>query len=180
MGRITPLSKGMSSPVTLTLAPRPKKTTGYSAEAALFSTMLWLVPGPKLTNSGWFNKDISADPDGTTSSLYLTSLVVFRGSGLLGVVYQATLFHVTDQGWQRYAAKSSAPAHHLSDWGIPIYEAASREALLATLADYIEVHESLRQKAGLLHRDISIGDLMVRSHGEQGQRRVFDRLRSRR
>ena len=49
----------------------------------------------------------------------------------------------------------------LSDWGIPIYEAGSREALLAALADCIEGHESLRRKAGLLHRDISIGNLMV-------------------
>ncbi|KAK4097754.1 hypothetical protein N658DRAFT_500058, partial [Parathielavia hyrcaniae] len=49
----------------------------------------------------------------------------------------------------------------LSDWGIPIYKAGSRAALLAALADCIEGHESLRQKAGLLHRDISIGNLMV-------------------
>lgn len=49
----------------------------------------------------------------------------------------------------------------LSDCGIPIYEASSREALLAALADCIEGHESLRRKAGLLHRDISIGNLMV-------------------
>ncbi|KAK4103865.1 hypothetical protein N658DRAFT_564856 [Parathielavia hyrcaniae] len=49
----------------------------------------------------------------------------------------------------------------LADWGIPIYEAGSREALLAALADCIEGHESLRRKAGLLHRDISIGNLMV-------------------
>lgn len=32
--------------------------------------------------------------------------------------------------------------------------------LLAALADCIEGHESLRQKAGLPHRDISIGNLM--------------------
>ncbi|KAK4207648.1 hypothetical protein QBC37DRAFT_476391 [Rhypophila decipiens] len=49
----------------------------------------------------------------------------------------------------------------LSDYGIPIYKASSREALLAALADCIEGHESLRQKAGLLHRDISIGNLMI-------------------
>ncbi len=49
----------------------------------------------------------------------------------------------------------------LSDYGIPIYEADSQEALLAALADCIEGHESLRQKAGLLHRDISIGNLMI-------------------
>lgn len=49
----------------------------------------------------------------------------------------------------------------LSDYGIPIYQAGSRKALLAALADCIEGHESLRRKAGLLHRDISIGNLMV-------------------
>ncbi|KAK3897955.1 dual serine/threonine and tyrosine protein kinase, partial [Staphylotrichum tortipilum] len=49
----------------------------------------------------------------------------------------------------------------LSDYGIPIYKAGSRQALLGALADCIEGHESLRQKAGLLHRDISIGNLMV-------------------
>ncbi len=49
----------------------------------------------------------------------------------------------------------------LSDYGIPIYKAGSRQALLGALADCIEGHGSLRQKAGLLHRDISIGNLMV-------------------
>ena len=49
----------------------------------------------------------------------------------------------------------------LSDYGIPIYEADSPETLLAVLADCIEGHESLRQKAGLLHRDISLSNLMI-------------------
>ncbi|KLU93004.1 hypothetical protein MAPG_11943 [Magnaporthiopsis poae ATCC 64411] len=49
----------------------------------------------------------------------------------------------------------------LCDWGIPIYKAGSREVLLAAMADCIEGHRSLRQKAGLLHRDISIGNLMI-------------------
>ncbi|KAK4237599.1 dual serine/threonine and tyrosine protein kinase [Achaetomium macrosporum] len=49
----------------------------------------------------------------------------------------------------------------ISDYGIPIYEASSPQVLLAALADCIEGHASLRQKAGLLHRDISIGNLMV-------------------
>lgn len=49
----------------------------------------------------------------------------------------------------------------LSDHGMPIYDAGSRPLLLAALADCIEGHESLRQKAGLLHRDISVGNLMV-------------------
>lgn len=49
----------------------------------------------------------------------------------------------------------------LRDHGIPIYKAGSRETLLTALADCIEGHESLRQLAGLLHRDISVGNLMI-------------------
>ncbi|KAL2175530.1 uncharacterized protein P884DRAFT_286564 [Thermothelomyces heterothallicus CBS 202.75] len=49
----------------------------------------------------------------------------------------------------------------LSNYGIPIYEASSRQVLLAALADCIEGHKSLRQKAGLLHRDISLNNLMI-------------------
>jgi hypothetical protein len=49
----------------------------------------------------------------------------------------------------------------LRDYGTPIYEAGSREALLGALADCIEGHESLRRKAGLLHRDISLNNLMI-------------------
>ena len=49
----------------------------------------------------------------------------------------------------------------LSDYRIPIYKAGSRQALLGALADCIEGHESLRQRAGLLHRDISISNVMV-------------------
>ncbi|SPO01195.1 uncharacterized protein DNG_03942 [Cephalotrichum gorgonifer] len=46
------------------------------------------------------------------------------------------------------------------DYGIPIYKASSRPALLAALEGCIEGHESLH-RAGLLHRDISINNLMV-------------------
>jgi len=49
----------------------------------------------------------------------------------------------------------------LRDYGIPIYKAGSRETLLGALADCIEGHESLRRKAGLLHRDISLNNLMI-------------------
>ncbi|KAK3681658.1 hypothetical protein B0T22DRAFT_387304 [Podospora appendiculata] len=56
----------------------------------------------------------------------------------------------------------------VSDYGIPIYKAASRQTLLTAMADCIEGHESLRQKAGLLHRDISIGNIMVSKDGNRG------------
>jgi hypothetical protein len=48
----------------------------------------------------------------------------------------------------------------LRDYGKPIYKASSRTALLTALEGCIQGHESLR-KAGLLHRDISINNLMV-------------------
>lgn len=48
----------------------------------------------------------------------------------------------------------------LRDYGKPIYKASSRSALLKALEGCIQGHESLR-KAGLLHRDISINNLMV-------------------
>ncbi len=48
----------------------------------------------------------------------------------------------------------------LHDYGKAIYKASSRSALLAALESYIEGHESLR-KAGFLHRDISINNLMI-------------------
>ncbi|KAH8748471.1 hypothetical protein F5883DRAFT_473975 [Diaporthe sp. PMI_573] len=49
----------------------------------------------------------------------------------------------------------------LRDYGVPIYEVGSRETLLTALADCIKGHESLRRQAGLLHRDISVGNLMI-------------------
>ncbi|KAH7021588.1 LOW QUALITY PROTEIN: uncharacterized protein B0I36DRAFT_394304 [Microdochium trichocladiopsis] len=48
----------------------------------------------------------------------------------------------------------------LRDYGTPIYKASSRTSLLAALDGCIEGHESLR-KAGILHRDISINNLLI-------------------
>ncbi|KAM7182691.1 hypothetical protein V8F33_014103 [Rhypophila sp. PSN 637] len=48
----------------------------------------------------------------------------------------------------------------LRDYGKPIYEASSPSALLAALEGCIKGHESLH-KAGILHRDISINNLMI-------------------
>lgn len=48
------------------------------------------------------------------------------------------------------------------DHEIPIYyNASSPEVLLAVLTDCIKGHKSLRKKASLLYRDISIGNFMV-------------------
>lgn len=48
----------------------------------------------------------------------------------------------------------------VKDCGKAIYKASSRPALLAALKGCIEGHESLRE-AGVLHRDISINNLMI-------------------
>src|SRR4051812_11492857 len=48
----------------------------------------------------------------------------------------------------------------LRDYGNSIYKASSRTSLLAALSGCIEGHESLR-KAGVLHRDISINNLLI-------------------
>ncbi|KAI0197040.1 hypothetical protein EV127DRAFT_488422, partial [Xylaria flabelliformis] len=49
----------------------------------------------------------------------------------------------------------------LRDYGKPIYEASSRVALLKALEGCIRGHKSLRDKAGILHRDISVNNLMI-------------------
>ncbi|KAF2968399.1 hypothetical protein GQX73_g5137 [Xylaria multiplex] len=49
----------------------------------------------------------------------------------------------------------------LCDWGEPIYKGSSRAALLRALEGCIQGHESLYKKAGLLHRDISINNLII-------------------
>ncbi|CRK43386.1 hypothetical protein BN1723_005638 [Verticillium longisporum] len=48
----------------------------------------------------------------------------------------------------------------LQDYGKPIYKASSRSALLAALEGCVNGHESLH-RAGILHRDISINNLMI-------------------
>ncbi|KAL2415158.1 hypothetical protein ABEF91_003133 [Exophiala dermatitidis] len=53
----------------------------------------------------------------------------------------------------------------LRDFGQPIYKASSRAALLRGLEGCVEGHESLH-KVGLLHRDISINNLMINEDGD--------------
>ncbi|KAL3587902.1 hypothetical protein FPOAC2_13801 [Fusarium poae] len=53
----------------------------------------------------------------------------------------------------------------LRDYGMPIYKASSRSALLAAFERCIEGHESLH-KAGFLHRDISVNNLMINEDGD--------------
>ncbi|APA07320.1 hypothetical protein sscle_02g020900 [Sclerotinia sclerotiorum 1980 UF-70] len=53
----------------------------------------------------------------------------------------------------------------LRDYGKPIYMASSPAALLNALKDCIEGYESLH-KAGFLHRDISINNLMINEDKE--------------
>ncbi|KJZ68575.1 hypothetical protein HIM_12037 [Hirsutella minnesotensis 3608] len=60
----------------------------------------------------------------------------------------------------------------LRDYGKPIYNASSPVALLAALEGCIEGHQSL-YKAGFLHRDISINNLMINEDDENPSRRAF-------
>jgi serine/threonine protein kinase len=60
----------------------------------------------------------------------------------------------------------------LRDYGYPIYKASSRTSLLAALSGCIEGHESLR-KAGVLHRDISINNLLINEDPVNPSRRSF-------
>ncbi|KAL2015346.1 hypothetical protein VTK56DRAFT_5778 [Thermocarpiscus australiensis] len=53
----------------------------------------------------------------------------------------------------------------LRDYGKPIYEASSPSALLAALKGCIDGHESLH-KAGILHRDISVNNLIINEHND--------------
>lgn len=53
----------------------------------------------------------------------------------------------------------------LRDYGAPIYEASTRQALLVALEGCIAGHQSL-QKAGILHRDISVNNLMINEDKE--------------
>lgn len=60
----------------------------------------------------------------------------------------------------------------LEDYGKPIYEASSRVALLAALEGCVQGHESLHN-AGLLHRDISINNLMMNEDKDNPSRSAF-------
>lgn len=60
----------------------------------------------------------------------------------------------------------------LRDYGKPIYKVSSRVALLAALEGCIEGHHSLHE-AGLLHRDISINNLMVNEDEKNPSWRAF-------
>ncbi|OTA05751.1 hypothetical protein A9Z42_0064620 [Trichoderma parareesei] len=60
----------------------------------------------------------------------------------------------------------------LQDYGKPIYTASSPTALLAALESCIRGHESLRRQAGLLHRDVSINNVVIDEDGP-GDRKGF-------
>jgi hypothetical protein len=49
----------------------------------------------------------------------------------------------------------------LSDYGKPVYKASSRFAMLAALEGCIEGYESLHTRAGMLQRDVSLGNLIM-------------------
>ena len=49
----------------------------------------------------------------------------------------------------------------LNDYGKLVYKASSRLAMLAALEGCIEGYESLHTRAGMLQRDVSLGNLMM-------------------
>lgn len=53
----------------------------------------------------------------------------------------------------------------LRDYGMPIYKASTPSVLLSRMADCIEGHQSLLEKIDVLHRDISINNLLMNSKG---------------
>ncbi|KAL7791912.1 hypothetical protein V8C37DRAFT_381731 [Trichoderma ceciliae] len=61
----------------------------------------------------------------------------------------------------------------VQSYGKPIYKASSQAVLLAGLEGCINGHESLYRQAGLLHRDISINNLMINEEEEDPLRRAF-------
>lgn len=61
----------------------------------------------------------------------------------------------------------------VQSYGKRIHEASSLNSLLAGLEGCINGHESLRREAGLLHRDISINNLMINEDEEDASRRAF-------
>ncbi|KAM0259241.1 hypothetical protein ACHAQJ_003446 [Trichoderma viride] len=60
----------------------------------------------------------------------------------------------------------------LCDYGKPIYKASSPAALLAALRGCLNGHESLHM-AGLLHRDISINNLMINEDDDNPSQKSF-------
>jgi hypothetical protein len=53
----------------------------------------------------------------------------------------------------------------LSDYGIPIHQASTPSILLSTIGDCLEGHQSLLEKIDVMHRDISINNLLMNSKG---------------
>ncbi|PYI24528.1 hypothetical protein BO99DRAFT_418643 [Aspergillus violaceofuscus CBS 115571] len=63
----------------------------------------------------------------------------------------------------------------IRDYGEPIYKASSPPVLLRAFVGCIQGHQSLRHEAGLLHRDISVNNMMVNEQDDaQWQRLPID------
>lgn len=61
----------------------------------------------------------------------------------------------------------------IRDYGKALYKASSRAAMLAALEGCIEGYESLHTQAGMLHRDVSIGNLMMNEEDSNPSWRSF-------
>jgi serine/threonine protein kinase len=60
-----------------------------------------------------------------------------------------------------------------SDYGKTLYKASSRAAILATLEGGISGYESLYTQAGILHRDISIDNILMNEEAKNPSWRSF-------
>ncbi|KAL7917588.1 serine/threonine-protein kinase Sgk2 [Trichoderma austrokoningii] len=87
-----------------------------------------------------------------------------RSSSQTGAPLPPSKRHISRASLAKTAGHKSSDRVHrrvvLLDYGKPIYKASSRSALVAALRGCIDGHESL-YKAGILHRDISINNLMI-------------------
>ncbi|KAF8488454.1 hypothetical protein JB92DRAFT_3016664, partial [Gautieria morchelliformis] len=61
----------------------------------------------------------------------------------------------------------------LETYGKPITKFDTRKGLLLAFHDAVLAHRQLHEVAGILHRDISAGNILINPHGLQGNRRFL-------
>ncbi|KAF9479478.1 hypothetical protein BDN70DRAFT_993435 [Pholiota conissans] len=88
-----------------------------------------------------------------------------KGNDLEGHVTKAQTFAATEiVGLQHYRMS-------LNRIGIPLTEYESSKELISVIADAMEAHDAAYHKCGILHRDISDGNMMIYIDQEDGKRK---------